>query len=147
MRIVMMTKEPDGTVKGNTFGSINEVLRMYNSEDEEFLPSDGAEVLSCYFSNVKVEFNTFLDVINYLRKTKQSYANVPDWIPVEELYPDDGETVQVTFQEYGSNPPKYRCDQFVYKKKGKWFYAYSTDEVGVKIVAWKRCCPPYIPKD
>lgn len=65
-----------------------------------------------------------------------------DWIPVNSgLFPDDMETVQVTYIGWFDGKPY--CDSFAYRNEDKWYWTESNCETKVKITAWKSVCKPY----
>lgn len=145
--INIITQEPNnGKIENNKFYSINEILKIYNSEDEHLLPSDEAEVPFFSIDDTTIRFDRFVDIINFLRVEKNKYVNSTDWIPVSTgVYPDDNESVQITFKAFGTKDV-FLCDQFAYYKRGDWYYAYTTDKADIEIIAWKKNCNPYTPK-
>ena len=65
-----------------------------------------------------------------------------NWIPVSSgLFPDDMENVQVTYLGCRDNKPY--CDGLAYIKFGIWHWSEDSEEVKVKITAWKKLCEPY----
>lgn len=70
-----------------------------------------------------------------------------EWIPVRTgKYPEDYETVQVTYLGIEDNEPY--CDDFAYRANGKWYWAdlledMTQNDVKVKITAWRKNCEPY----
>ena len=69
--------------------------------------------------------------------------NKKNWIPVNSgIFPDDMEDVQVTFIGYNDNEP--HCNEFAYRNNGKWYWSLNSNEVKVKIIAWKYNCKHYI---
>ena len=64
------------------------------------------------------------------------------WIPISSgLFPNDMETVQVTYLGCHDNKPY--CDGLAYIKFGIWHWSEDSEEVKVKIIAWKKLCEPY----
>jgi hypothetical protein len=64
------------------------------------------------------------------------------WVPVSSgEFPDEGESVQVTYLSYHNNAPM--CDCFAFISGGVWYWTNSYEQVNVIITAWKRNCEPY----
>ena len=64
------------------------------------------------------------------------------WIPISSgVFPEDMESVQVTFIGYNDNLPY--CDAFAYRNNGKWYWSIDDDKVVVEIAAWRKNCKPY----
>lgn len=107
--------------------------------DFEILTKD--EFLNSYSYLTEEEYDATQSYLNWI-KEKENRAN--DWIPVSSgEYPEDNESVQVTYIGCIDGIPY--CEAFAYRRDGKWYWAMDTEEVRVKITAWKPNCKPYTP--
>lgn len=68
------------------------------------------------------------------------------WVPIRTgRLPKDKEHVQVTY--IGFNDKKPYCNEFAYRKDGKWYWSSDDGNVLVDITAWKYNCKPYIEEE
>jgi hypothetical protein len=67
--------------------------------------------------------------------------NDNEWIPIASgVLPEDEKVVQVTYLGYNDHLPY--CDEFAFRRNGRWFWNNFTN-VTVEITAWKKNCKPY----